>query len=286
MKSHSRISRLGLAAVLTAAMVAPLSAQTVRNVRIAVVDPSSGQELAVINPGDEISMAPGQTVTLRLFEPQAARKRDRAPLAVESFGFGDQVTPLKITGEQKAGGEATVRLDPSATPGQKLHVGFKLADRIKLADPGAQLGKVVVRVVPATVVQSQEYYVPGSRSYGTQIDALVDGLYRGILMREPDATGSAGWRQSIAVGGFQAARNTAMQIAQSQESVAVSQKASPEQRLDALYQNLLGMAPENIDPTQWSAELSDIQRGNIAGVVDHMLNSPAFRYRYGFYYGR
>jgi len=281
-----KISRLGLAAALAATLAAPLSAQTIRDVRVAVVDPGSGQELAVVNPGDEITMAPGQTITLRLFEPQAARKHDRAPLAVESFGFGGQVTPLKITGEAKDRDEATVLLDPSATAGQKLHVGFKLADRIKLADPGAQLGKVVVRVVPSTVVQSQEYYVPGYRSYGTQIDALVDGLYRGILMREPDPAGSSGWRQSVAVGGFQAARNTAMQIAQSQESIAVAQKASPEQRLTALYQNLLGMAPENIDPAQWSAELSDIQRGNIAGVVDRMLNSPAFRYRYGFYYGR
>jgi len=286
MQITSRLSRLGLAAALTATLAAPLSAQTIRDVRIAVVDPPSGQELAVVNPGDEITMAPGQTVTLRLFEPQAARKHDRAPLAVESFGFGGQATPLKITGEAKDRGEATVRLDPSATAGQKLHVGFKLADRIKLADPSAQLGKLVVRVVPSTLVQGQEYYVPGYRSYGTQIDALVDGLYRGILMREPDAAGSSGWRQSVSVGGFQAARNTAMQIAQSQESMAVAQKASPEQRLTALYQNLLGMTPENIDPAQWSAQLSNIQRGNIAAVVDQLVSSPAFRYRYGFYYGR
>jgi len=47
-----------------------------------------------------------------------------------------------------------------------------------------------------------------------------------------------------------------------------------------------GAGPNDVDPAQWASDLREIQRGNIGGVVDHMLNSPAFRYRFGFYYGR
>lgn len=281
MSSLKNLSRCALGvALLVVLLGAPAMAQG--SARVAVVDPTSGQELAVVAPGSDISMAPGQTLTFRVFEP-GARKRERTPIAVKDFGFGGP-SALQIVNQNERTGEVTVKLG-NASPGEKLHVGWRLADDTKGAT-ALNTGKVNIRVVGSSVVPTQEYYVPGYQSFGTQIDALVDGLYRGILMREPDAAGSSGWRQSVAVGGFQAARSTAMQIAQSQESLAVSQKATPEQRLTALYQNLLGMAPENVDPAQWSSDLAQIQRGNIAGVVDHMLNSPAFRYRYGFYYGR
>jgi hypothetical protein len=280
MSNLRKLSRCALGATLLVVLGAPALAQG--NSRVAVVDPASGQELAVIAPGSDISMAPGQTLTFRVFEP-GARKRERTPIAVKDFGFGGP-SALQIVNQNERTGEVTVKLG-NASPGEKLHVGWRLADDTRGAT-ALNTGKVNIRVVGSSVVPTQEYYVPGGRSYGTQIDALVDALYRGILLREPDASGSSGWRQSVAVGGFQAARSTAMQIAQSPESLAVSQKATPEQRLTALYQNLLGAGPNDIDPAQWAADLQEIQRGNIGGVVDHMLNSPAFRYRFGFYYGR
>lgn len=57
------------AAMLFAAPLAAQDNETVRSVRISVVDPQTGNELASVDPGQEITLSPGDEVILRVYEP-------------------------------------------------------------------------------------------------------------------------------------------------------------------------------------------------------------------------
>ena len=283
MNTSRQFARFLLCAALVTSVALPAFAD--HTLRVAVVDPGSRQELAVVNEGTEITMSPGQTLTFRLFEPQGTRKRDRAQVPA-IFGFGNNPTPLEIVSTDERRGEVTVRLR-DAQPGQRYHLGWRLRDNTRGAT-SENTGKVNIRVVGAALAPAQEYYVPGYRSYGTQVDAIVDAFYRGILMRDAEVGGSEGWRESIARGDYEAVRRAAVDIARSPESMRLTResRASAEQRLSALYEHLLGMSAYDVDPRQWDADLARIQRGDIAGVVSDMVSSQAFQYRYGYLTGR
>src|SRR4051812_42572518 len=86
---------LALAAFFAAQPLAAQTADTVRSVRIAVVDPSSGNDLAVLDPDQEITLIPGEEVLVQTFEPVAGKRSDRRPLAA-TFGFGPAPTALEV----------------------------------------------------------------------------------------------------------------------------------------------------------------------------------------------
>jgi hypothetical protein len=271
------------AALLLAA--APAAAQDpgpVKTVRIAVVDPSSGNELTVVSPGQEIVIAPGEELTLRVFEPNPDRRHDRRPLAA-TFGFGPTETPLQIVSTSPERGEVIVRLNPTGA-GQRWHVGYKLADRIQLADPSLQLGRVLVRVAgpgTASITGNQSY---GTGFYSRSADDIVAAIYRGILLRDPDS-GAAGARDDVARNGYDAVLRVAPGIANSEESrvrVYQDKGVSNSQRLEALYRELLGMRRSDVSREQWDSDLAQLERGNIAGVVDAIVRSQQFRTRFGF----
>lgn len=284
MKSPRALALLAAsAAVLLAAP--PLAAQDpgpVKTVRIAVVDPRTGNELTVVSPGQEIVVAPGEELMLRVFEPNPDRRHDRRPLAA-TFGFGPTETPLQIVSTSPERGEAIVRLNDTAAGG-RWHVGYKLADRIQLGDSGLQLGRVLVRVAgpgATSITGSQSY---GQGYYGRSADSLVAALYRGILLRDPDS-GAAGARDDIARNGYDAVLRVAPGIANSEESryrLYDEKSVTNSQRLEALYRELLGLQRADVSREQWDSDLAQLDRGTIAGVVDAMVRSQQFRSRFGF----
>jgi hypothetical protein len=276
-----------LVIALVAGAVPALAQGTVRSVRIAVVDPSTGNELSVLSPGQEITMSPGEELMLRLFEPVGSRKVDRRVLPVAQFGFGGQATPLEIISSSPERGEVLVRLNDTA-PGQRWHVGYRLADRIGLADTALQLGRVVVRVAnPGTASTLGSVYQPSTYgssygSYAQPVDDVVTVLYRGILLREPDP-GASGARDDLARHGYDALARVASNIANSPESRELSYRGgvTSVRRLDALYAQLLGLSRSQVNRDQWQSDLAQIESGNVAAVVDAMVRSSQFRSRFG-----
>ena len=270
------------AAALFAAQ--PLAAQdTVRSVRIAVVDPSSGNELAVLGPDQEITLIPGEEVLLRAFEPVSNRRFDRRTLPA-TFGFGPAPTALEILSSSPERGEARVRLN-EATAGQRLHVGYRLGERLTLADPGMQLGRILVRVASAgatSVTGSQYSTGTDLGQFSRPADAVVAALYRGILLREPDP-GAAGARDDLARHGYDSVRRVAANIANSEESRVrlYDSGVSNVRRLEALYGHLLGWSRADVGIERWESDLAEIERGNLAGVVDAIVRSQQFRSRFG-----
>jgi hypothetical protein len=107
-------------------------------------------------------------------------------------------------------------------------------------------------------------------------------LYRGILMREPDA-GANGTISAIQRGGYDALVRAAATIADSDESrirVYEKQGVCNEQRLLALYKNFLGLSSDQINRRQWDADLRRMRDGEIGQVVESLLQSDRFRSRY------
>ena len=272
------------AAAVLFTFATPLAAQdTVSTVRIAVVHPTTGDELAVLTPEQEITLIPGEEVLLRAFEPIASRRADRRPLAA-TFGFGPAPTALQVVSSSPERGEAIVRLN-EATEGQRLHVGYKLADRLTLATPGLQLGRILVRVAApgATSVTGAQHSVWTDRGQFSQpADAVVAAFYRGILLRDPDP-GAAGARDDIARNGYDAVRRVAANIANSEESRVrlYGNGVTNARRLDALYGHLLGWNRAQVGLDRWDTDLRELERGNLAGVVDAIVRSQQFRDRFG-----
>ena len=74
----------------------------------------------------------------------------------------------------------------------------------------------------------------------------------------------------------------AVSIATSNESrVSISLKGvTPEQRLQAMYQGLLGVSPQQADPNSWSSDLRAMHDGHIAQVAEGIVRSDRFRSRF------
>src|SRR4029079_17009256 len=102
--------------------------------------------------------------------------------------------------------------------GQRLHIGYKLADRLTLATPGMQLGRILVRVAApgsTSVTGARSSTGIGGIALGqsaTPADAVLTALYRGILLRDPDP-GAAGARDELYRHGYDAVRRVAGNIA-------------------------------------------------------------------------
>jgi hypothetical protein len=288
-KSFKSFALLALpaAALLTAAV--PAAAQTtattdpVRNVRISVVDPRTGSELVVLNPNQEITLLPGEEVMLRTFEHNASRRLDRRTLPA-SFGFGPTQTPVEIVRSSPERGEVVVRLNDTPAGG-RWHVGYRLGERVALSDPAMQLGRILIRVggpgtTSITGAQGSSWHRPGFES---PADAAITALYRGILLREPDS-GAAGGRDDIARNGLEGVRRVAANVANSPESrgrIYDDRGVSNAQRLDAIYRELLGWSRADVGRERWEGDLAELDRGNIAGVVDAIVRSQQFRSRFG-----
>lgn len=282
------LKSLALTAVAAAALfaAAPAAAQdAVRNVRIAVIDPRTGSELVVLNPNQEIALMPGEEVMLRLFEQNASRRLDRRTLPA-SFGFGPTQTPIEILSSSPERGEALIRLNDSPA-GQRWHVGYKLGERVTLSDPAMQLGRILIRVAgPGTTSitgaqgSSSSWYRPGVDS---PADGVINAFYRGILLREPDS-GAIGGRDDIARHGLEGVRRVAANIANSPESrsrIYEDRGVSNVQRLDAIYRELLGWSRADVGRERWEGDLAELERGNLAGVIDAIVRSQQFRSRFG-----
>jgi hypothetical protein len=270
-----------LAALFVAAAPLPSPVQTVR---IAVVDPDNGDELTMVSPGEEIVMIPGEELLFRIFEPKADRRNDRRPLAA-TFGFGPTNSPLEIVASSPERGEVRVRLNPTPAGG-RWHLGYKLADRIGLAKSNMQLGRVLVRVAgtgSTSVTGAHLGQTLPISQFARPADAVIDALYRGILLRAPDE-GAAGARNDLLRNGYSAVPRIAEGIANSPESrsrIYDDKGVDNARRLDALYSALLGWSRADVGRERWESDLAQLDRGNVAGVVDAIVRSQQFRERFG-----
>jgi hypothetical protein len=262
--SIAMLLALGVA-LETSARASPTAVDVVK---IAVIDPRTNRELAVLDPGGTMTLPPDEERLLRLFEPPEQGRSERQAIPAE-FGFGPTQTALQITSHSVTRGEAVVRLrrgaNASGGGGAALHVGYHIDDDVDLANENMRLGRVLVDV----------------SSGGGSADDVIAALYRGILLRAPDPAAAAR-RDDIARNGYTGVLRQAREIAESRESeIDVYQRgACNQQRLLALYKELLGREAAQIDQRTWRAQLQHLERGDIAEVVTEIVESRDFQTRF------
>ena len=274
-----RISRTFLPAVVAVLMcplaARPADAQSSRRadigeVRILVRDAATREELGTVEPGGTITLPEGAHVRINMQAiPDVASRNPLYP-ATEFTDLNR--SGVRITRANEENAAADLEILPMRNPSRIQTIQYRITDTWVPA--GLRTGSFSIRVVPEG--GSTAYF-----NYG-QAQNLTRTLYRAILMREPDGDANATIR-AIQRGGYDALVQAAVKLAGSDESrirVYERENVCNQQRLLALYKNLLGLSAAQINRSQWDADLRRLDRGDIDQVVESLLRSDRFRSRY------
>ena len=274
-KSYKALYSLILAAVVTAVPAAgqmmPASG-TVQQVAISVVDPATGREVDLIERGEDLQIRLGDEVRLQLVDPSAAQRARNLP---GTFELVRGNTGLELLRVDTGTGTALLRARADR-PGnsRRAEIGWRLRDNVRTAGENLRWGQLQVEVLEGAAQDDVVWQAAADRA--------INALYHGILLRAPD-TGAVGYRDRIAREGYSGAVRVAREIAASQESeVGVYEKGACNQaRLLALYEHLLGVDGNRIDQRRWREQLQRLERGDVAGVVDELVQTREFASRFG-----
>jgi hypothetical protein len=273
-------NRTLLPAVLAAALLSPLAVRQaeaqsakpwppIAGVQIVVRDLATQQDIGTVEPGGTISVP--------------AESQVRLIAAAVPAGNRPSVYPAATFSDQSQGGVRFIRTRPENgtadvqvgnTPGRSYAVGYQIQDNRVPAN--LRSGTIYIQVVPAAAAPATGAALTGS----ARAQDLTRMLYQAILMRDPDP-GAQGTVDAIARGGYDALVQAAVGIANSDESRnrLPAQGVSSEERLSSLYQNLLGLSPDQVDRQQYNSDLRRVSQGRIADVVSGMVQSDRFRSR-------
>jgi hypothetical protein len=268
-------------AVLAAALLCPLAvrqaeAQSARprppiaGVQVVVRDLATQQDLGTVPPGGSISVPAGSHVRLIM---TAIPTGNRAPLYPATIYREQSQGGVRITRSRSE--NSTADLDVGEARGRRSQ-GISYQIQEDWVPTNLRSGTIYLQVVPAAAPPQAAAVLTGS----ARAQELTRMLYQAILLREPDP-GAQGTVDSIDRGGYEAVVQAAVGIANSDESRnrLPSQGVSNEDRLSSLYQNLLGMSPDQVDRTQYDGDLRRVASGRIADVVSGMVQSSRFQSR-------
>jgi hypothetical protein len=279
-------NRTFLPAALVAALLCPLAVQPadaqsskpkppIRAVEVVVRDITAQTDIGSVQPGGTISIPAGSKVRLIMTAiPTGARQ----PLYPATTYSDQSRGGVQITRSNSENSTADVAVGP-AKGNRTQAIGFQIQEDWVPAN--LRSGTINLRIIPGDSAVGTVGSSTGGSSYnGSRAEQVTQMLYRGILMRDPDP-GAQGTIDSIANGGYDAAVRAAVGIANSSESRnrIPGQGVSSEDRLAALYQNLLGMSPDRVDRSQYENDLRRITAGRVADVVSDMVQSERFRSR-------
>ncbi|MEA2600847.1 MAG: hypothetical protein QOF89_1839 [Acidobacteriota bacterium] len=279
-------NRTFLPAALVAALLCPLVVQSVeaqsskpkppiRAVEVVVRDIATKEDIGTVQPGGSISIPAGSRVRLIMTAMPAGNGRPLYPTTTYSDQSQGGVQITRSNAENSAADLAV----GTAKGNRTQAIGFQIQEDWVPAN--LRTGTINLRIVPGTSSSvGGNDLGGGSYTGGSRAEQVTQMLYRGILMRDPDP-GAQGTIDAIANGGYDAAVRAAVGIANSSESRnrIPGQGVSSEDRLAALYQNLLGMSPDRVDRSQYDNDLRRITAGRIADVVSDMVQSERFRSR-------
>lgn len=281
-----------LVALLCPLMALPASAQSNRpnigSVEIVVRDIDGRKDIAAVRDGDTLTLPEGMRVRLIMTAvPTGSANR---PLYPDTTFSDLSKGGVRITRSNSENSTADLEVVPSRRIDRIETISYQIDESWVPAN--LRTGRFLVRVgqegTSAQVTRgrsSSGQAGQGGVSWSVNNDRareLTRALYQGILMREPDA-GARSTTEAIQRGDYDALVRAAVGIANSDESrirVYERQGVCNEQRLLALYKNLLGLSAEQVDRRQWDADLKRMSGGEITRVVEDILRSERFRSRY------
>jgi hypothetical protein len=254
------------------------------DVRVMVKDLSTNQEIGEIPPGGSFDLPDGAKVRLimRVYAPgRGVDSRPVYPRTTYSEGNPGR-GGVRITATNEENANATlelVRLPESAQKVRSELIRYQISDPEGRIPNNLERGSVTINVVPASAT-GQIGSGTGSTT-ARRAEELTRVLYQAILLRDPDQ-GARGTVDAIERGGYNALVQAAVDIANSDESRRLYDQSgmTSEKRLTALYKNLLGLDPSQVDRSVWFNDLQQLGNGQIANVVDELVRSERFRSRY------
>lgn len=284
-----RIAKRILMSAAAVVLLCPLAGQAqggrdaYSDVRIVVKDLSNNEEIGEINPGGSFDLPEGSKVRLimRLYAPRQGGVSTRPIYPRTQF---TEETPgrggVRITATNEVNANATLevlRLRDNAPQRRRSElIRYQIDDDEGRVPDRLEKGSFIINVGTGSAPnQNQD-------AASRRAEELTRALYRGILMREPDA-GARGTIRDIERGGYNALVQAAVGMANSDESrIRLYEKEGVcgEKRLLSLYKNILGVESSRIDRRQWDADLRRMNNGELARVVEDMVRSDRFRSRY------
>ena len=272
-------TRTLLTLILVLALVPLAAAQSskpnIGQVVIVVKDIESKEEIGSVEPGGTITLPAGSHV--RLIMSALPTGNARGPLYPDTKFSDTSNGGVTITRSNVENSTADLVLNRSKAASRTETIRYEITDSWVPAH--LRTGSFRVYIAPASTAQEN---LGSGISLGSRAEQLTQMLYRAILLRDPDP-GASGTIESIASGGYDALVKAAVGMANSEESRIrlYEQGTTNEQRLTALYKNLLGLSPSQIDRTQYENDLRRVNDGRISDVVYEILSSERFRERIG-----
>jgi hypothetical protein len=190
---------------------------------------------------------------------------------------------VHITRGNAANAAVDLEVLPMRNPNRIQKIGYTITDNRVPAS--MRTGSFNIQVAPPTRgAAAGPSEQPGAGNGAWSHDRARDltrALYQGILMRDPDYPGADGTVSAIRNGGYSALVDAAVGIANSDESRSMSGRGvGPVERLNALYNNLLGLSNTTADQSQWNHDFRAMRDGQIAQVVENIVRSDRFRSRF------
>jgi hypothetical protein len=278
---NKKILTTAAAALLLASLgTAELAAQSARELRILVIG-ENREDLGYVNPGEVLTLPPGARVRLRMQAVYGGNRSERYPSTRFTEGKGSDA--IYISGGDQEIGNA--RVEVASRPRNREEViRYQILDRDLGIPADLMNGSITVRVGAngTSVYQPPVNQPPVVQPSGRDAE-MVRALYRGILLRDPDPSGNASALDKLRREGRSAVRDIAIDLAESRESryeVYDRTGVSQQQRLNALYENLLGLSGDSVDRDQYNDDFARLSRGDVVAVVDGMVRSERFRDRF------
>ena len=273
-----------LTAILVLALVPLAAAQSARpnigQVMIVIKDIDTKAEISSVEPGGTITLPAGSHV--RLIMTALPTGRSRGPLYPATTFSDTSNGGVTITRSNVENSTADLMVNRVKAGSRTETIRYQILE--SWVPASLRTGSFRIHVAPGSAAVSNLGYGSsnGSSLGNSSADRLTRMLYQAILLRDPDP-GAAGTVESIANGGYNALVQAAVGIANSEESRyrLYDQGTTNQQRLAALYRNLLGLSTSQVDRSQYDNDLRRLNEGRIADVVADIVNSQRFRDRIG-----
>ncbi|HYH46374.1 MAG TPA: hypothetical protein VEG34_11880, partial [Thermoanaerobaculia bacterium] len=230
------------------------------DVEIQVKDLNSDQVIGTIQPGGTFTLTEGQRVRLIMTAIHPGQGKGAYYPETQFTETEPGRGWVRVTRTNAANSNATLEVvRPDNTNRNRTEtLRYQITENIGIPNHLRQ-GTVTIRVEPVSAASGSAPYTSDGSARG-----LTNLLYRAILLRDMDPSGQP-YVDRIASGGYNELVKIADEIARSEESrfqvYTRGERLTQEQRLTALYRNLLNMNSNQVDREQWSYDLRRLEEG-------------------------
>jgi len=260
------------------------------DLRVQVLEVGSRREIGWVEPGGTLTIPEGMRVRLIMTATGVNGKTFYPYTEFSDPSRGG----VRISKSSEENANATVEVPRGKGREWTSTLRYQITEKVNL--PAAEKsGYINLRVIPegqwsgtGTSGGGASWSTPGTSTGGGASGStpagytardITQALYRSLLLRDLDENGARGYISNIQRNGFNGVLDVARDIAVSQESRQLSAQRN-EERLQALYQHLLGLGRNNVSQSQWDYDLRRLNSGDVQGVVADILQSDRFRTYY------